>query len=51
MSCSRRGINPQIESGWRGINVTCDKWSTADGLRVGSSMKDVAGLSVFLMRM
>jgi hypothetical protein len=37
------GINPQIESGWRGITVTCDKWSTADGLRVGSSMKDVAG--------
>ena len=35
------GIEPRIESGWRGINVDCDKWRTANGLHVGSSMKDV----------
>lgn len=35
------GIEPRIENGLRGINVTCDKWSTPDGLHVGSSMKDV----------
>jgi hypothetical protein len=36
------GIEPQIEKGLRGINVTCDIWSTPGGLHVGSSMKDVA---------
>ena len=36
------GIDPRVESGWRGINVTCGKWSTPDGLHVGSSMRDVA---------
>lgn len=36
------GLNPQIEKGLRGINVTCDKWSTPDGLHVGSPMKDIA---------
>jgi hypothetical protein len=35
------GVEPEIESGWRGINVTCDKWKTADGLHVGSSPRDV----------
>lgn len=35
------GLEPQIESGLRGINVTCDKWSTPDGLHVGSSMKEL----------
>jgi hypothetical protein len=35
------GVEPEIESGWRGINVTCDKWKTADGLRVGSSPRDI----------
>jgi hypothetical protein len=35
------GLDPHIERGLRGINVTCDKWSTPDGLHVGSSMKDV----------
>jgi hypothetical protein len=38
------GIEPKIEEGWRGINVTCDKWSTPNGLHVGSSMKDVNSL-------
>ena len=35
------GIVPNIENGWRGVNVTCSKWSTSSGLRVGSSMMDV----------
>lgn len=35
------GVNPEIESGWRGISVSCDKWRTADGLHVGSDMRDV----------
>jgi hypothetical protein len=36
------GLAPQIERGLRGINVTCDKWSTPDGLHVGSPMQDIA---------
>ena len=36
------GLAPVVEKGLRGINVTCDKWSTPDGLHVGSSMEDVA---------
>lgn len=36
------GIDPQIEKGLRGINVTCPKWSTPEGLHVGSSMRDVS---------
>jgi len=36
------GIEPQIEKGLRGINVTCSAWSTPGGLHVGSSMQDVA---------
>ncbi len=36
------GIEPQIEKGLRGINVTCNIWSTPGGLHVGSSMQDVA---------
>ncbi len=35
------GVEPEVESGLRGINVDCDKWATADGLHVGSSLKDV----------
>jgi hypothetical protein len=35
------GLNPKIETGLRGINVTCDKWSTPDGLHVGSPMQEV----------
>jgi hypothetical protein len=35
------GIDPKIEEGLRGINVTCDKWSIPAGLHVGSSMQDV----------
>lgn len=35
------GIDPTIENGLRGINVTCDKWSTPEGLHVGSSMSEV----------
>lgn len=35
------GVNPEIESGWRGVNVSCDKWRTAGGLHVGSPMGDV----------
>lgn len=38
---SDSGVEPQIENGWRGINVTCDKWQTADGLHVGMPIKDV----------
>jgi hypothetical protein len=34
------GIDPTI-AGFRGIYVTCDKWSTPNGLHVGSSVKDV----------
>lgn len=34
------GINPTIEDGFRGLIVTCGKWSTPSGLRVGSSMQD-----------
>jgi hypothetical protein len=36
------GIDPTIEKGLRGINVTCATWSTPGGLHVGSSMQDVA---------
>lgn len=36
------GLDPQIEKGLRGINVTCPIWSTPGGLHVGSSMQDVA---------
>lgn len=36
------GIDPRIENGLRGINVWCDKWSTPDGLHVGSSMQEVS---------
>jgi len=35
------GVEPQVESGLRGINVYCDKWATVGGLRVGSSLKEV----------
>jgi len=35
------GVNPVIESGWRGINVSCDKWRTPGGLHVGSLMREV----------
>lgn len=35
------GLDPRIEKGLRGVNVTCGKWSTPDGLHVGSSMKEV----------
>jgi len=35
------GIEPKVENGMRGINVTCGKWATADGVRVGMSVKDV----------
>jgi hypothetical protein len=35
------GINPKIETGWRGINVTCDKWATLYGARVGMPVQDV----------
>src|SRR5215469_9780588 len=38
------GIEPVIEKGWRGINVTCDKWSTPNGLHVGSSMHEVGAV-------
>jgi hypothetical protein len=37
------GIDPRIKKeGSPGITVHCDKWSTPDGLHVGSSMKDVS---------
>ena len=36
------GINPRIETGYRGVNVTCDKWSTSEGLHVGSPMQEVS---------
>jgi|GEM_PF-4834117 len=35
------GIEPTVEHGLRGINVMCGKWATADGLRVGTPIKDV----------
>ena len=38
-----KGVDPLIENGWRGINVTCDKWQTASGVRVGMSVQDVIG--------
>jgi hypothetical protein len=34
------GIEPKIESGLRGINVNCDKWSTSSGIHVGMPIKD-----------
>ncbi len=36
------GIEPTIEKGLRGINVYCAKWSTLEGLHVGSTMKEVS---------
>lgn len=38
------GIEPLIEKGWRGITVTCDQWSTRNGLHVGSSMQEVGAV-------
>lgn len=35
------GVEPTVENGLRGINVTCGKWSTVDGLHVGMPIKDV----------
>lgn len=35
------GVTPTVETGWRGIMVTCDKWSTVDGLHVGMPVSDV----------
>lgn len=35
------GVEPTVERGLRGIIVYCDKWATADGLHVGTSIKDV----------
>jgi hypothetical protein len=36
------GITPTISANVRaGIDVTCNKWRTADGLHVGSSLQDV----------
>jgi hypothetical protein len=35
------GVEPLIENGWRGIIVTCNKWSTADGVRVGMPIREV----------
>jgi hypothetical protein len=35
------GVDPKIEKGLRGINVTCNKWKTWDGLQVGMPIKDV----------
>jgi len=35
------GLEPTVENGLRGINVTCGKWVTQDGLRVGMPIKDV----------
>jgi hypothetical protein len=34
-------VNPKIENGWRGINVTCNKWSTPNGIRVGTPIQEV----------
>lgn len=34
------GVNPQIEKGWRGINASCDKWSTRGGVHVGMALRD-----------
>jgi hypothetical protein len=36
-----KGVEPRIESGWRGIGASCDKWHTVGGLQVGSLMRDV----------
>ena len=35
------GIEPTVENGLRGINVYCGKWSTADGIHVGTPIKDL----------
>lgn len=35
-----QGLDPKIESGMRGINVTCDQWRTADGIHVGVQPTD-----------
>ena len=34
-------VNPKIENGYRGINVTCNKWSTPNGIRVGMPIQEV----------
>jgi len=36
------GLDPRIEEGWRGVTVWCDKWSTPDGMHVGSRMQEVS---------
>ena len=36
-----KGFDPQIESGMRGIIASCGKWSTSNGLHVGSPLRDV----------
>jgi hypothetical protein len=38
------GVSPVIESGWRGINVTCSKWSTRGGVHVGLPLRDALRL-------
>jgi hypothetical protein len=34
------GVEPLIENGWRGIIVTCAKWTTADGVHAGMPIKE-----------
>lgn len=34
-------VNPKVENGWRGINVKCDKWATANGIRVGMPVQEL----------
>ena len=35
------GLDPKIESGLRGINVSCNRWSLSNGIRVGSTMQEL----------
>jgi hypothetical protein len=36
-----KGLRPQVQSGFRGIHATCNRWAMANGVRAGSSIQDV----------
>lgn len=38
------GMNPEIEKGWRGINVSCNKWATRGGVHAGMPLRDALNL-------
>ena|SRR2546423_3572220 len=36
-----KGLQPVVETGWRGICVDSNRWVTTEGIRVGNSIQDV----------